>query len=553
MFSRKIFRAVHIVFLLLGVFSLILAVSGQSETPLIGINYGPFRADQSPGGMLPSEEEIAQDLKLIADAGFSTIRIYSVGELGEPIVRLADEMGLKVIIQAWIDTDRENNQRELDAAIELANAHSNVVALLVGSEVLLRNDVSVDELLGYIRQAHGSVRSGITVSYADVYNQWEQHPELAEAVDWVGLHSYAFHSCESVEFAAAFTMRQWEQLEQVPGFESKEIVILETGWPTKGGRKGCEQQTQGSDAAQAQYVTDVIREAEAKGADIFLFEFADEPWKCFTGDEPGYGCHWGLVDVDRSPKPAWEVVAHPPSSPELTSEPSTYAVTSDVAGVNCRAEPNLAGSVVMSVQSGTPLEISERNDECWYSAQVGGSSCWMHGYFIVDAANSRLCSGPPPIPTVDPDDKTVPLQPLIDSADPSLAPGNNGAAIALHCWTAVNADPDDLPKAMSCLKNMQEYVPIARNQQTARQAECSRIPQGPEHSPDFAAYFQQYYALSDVSVAYWVAALVLRSYGYSTASHEAAQIILNEYSCAMIWDPQGWFWPPAQGVRDRGL
>lgn len=553
MFFHKMSRLVLIVLLVAIVLSLNLVVSGQNETPFVGIDYGPFRADQSPEGLLPSEDEITQDLQRIAAAGFSTIRIYGAGDLSEMIVRLADKAGLKVIIQAWISSDDDKNKQELNAAIELATTYNNVVELIVGSEVLKRNELTADELLKYIQQVRASVRSSVTVSYADIYIQWAQHTELAKAVDRVGLNSYPFLSCEKVETAVAFVMRQWDQLQQIPDYKGKTIV-METGWSTKGTPEGCGEE-QGSETAQATYVADIIREAQTKGVTIFLREFADEPWKCFTSDEPGFGCHWGLLDVDRNPKSAWEVVTHP-SSPELTSAPSNYHVASDAEGVNCRATPNFAGDVVTSIDNNTLLEINESNDEeCWYSVQVDGSTCWVYGYLIVDASNDRLCSVPPPtpIPTVALDKATVPLQTLIDNANLSLCFGYDSLAIQTNSWAAINSSPPDLEKAESCLRNMQQYLALAKNQQTTRLFECNRIPQGPEHSLDFQDFFQKYNVLSDVSVAYWVAALVLRDNGYLTASHEAAQIILNDYSCTMIWDPRGFFWSPAQGVRDRGL
>ena len=55
----------------------------------------------------------------------------------------ARELGLKVILGAWLGVDEAMNERALTRAIELANANTDVVdVLMVGNEVLLRQEQS---------------------------------------------------------------------------------------------------------------------------------------------------------------------------------------------------------------------------------------------------------------------------------------------------------------------------------------------------------------------------------------------------------------------------
>ena len=109
------------------------------DTPRIGLNYGPFRQGQTPDGAAPSMAELEEDIVAMAEK-VAVIRLYSTSGLGEQIIALAQQHNLEVIAQAWIDRDLESNQREIQAVIDAANTYDNVVAVLVGSEVLLRGE-----------------------------------------------------------------------------------------------------------------------------------------------------------------------------------------------------------------------------------------------------------------------------------------------------------------------------------------------------------------------------------------------------------------------------
>ena len=84
------------------------------------------------------------------------VRSFSCTDGHERTPRIAHELGMKTLVGAWLGTDREINEREIAGAIELARAgHADILA--VGNEVLLREDMSEDELLGYIQRVKQAV------------------------------------------------------------------------------------------------------------------------------------------------------------------------------------------------------------------------------------------------------------------------------------------------------------------------------------------------------------------------------------------------------------
>lgn len=61
-----------------------------------------------------------------------------------------------------------------------------MVRLLVGNEVLLRGDQPIKILIQYIRHVRAQV--GMPVSTAEPWDVWLKYPELARAVDYLGVH-----------------------------------------------------------------------------------------------------------------------------------------------------------------------------------------------------------------------------------------------------------------------------------------------------------------------------------------------------------------------------
>ncbi len=74
------------------------------------------------------------------------IRLYSSTGGVELVPPIAAEFGLKVTVGAWIGKDKDRNEREIKAAIELARKNSNVVGVVVGNEVIYRGEQKVEDL-----------------------------------------------------------------------------------------------------------------------------------------------------------------------------------------------------------------------------------------------------------------------------------------------------------------------------------------------------------------------------------------------------------------------
>lgn len=255
------------------------------------MSYAPFRTGQTPWNStaIISPEQIAEDLADLAKIS-RCVRTYSIENGLDKVPELASRAGLKVILGIWLGRDRVKNALLIDTAIEVAEQHkATVTSLMVGSEVLLRGEMLVSDL----RKTIGAVRARtqIPVSYADVWEVWLHYQELADVVDFVTIHILPYWEDLPVRAEDAVAHVDDIRKRVVQAFPEKEVLIGETGWPSRGRmRDGALP----SRINQARFISGIIERARQQNFRINLFEAYDEPWK--RQWEGTVGSSWGLFD-----------------------------------------------------------------------------------------------------------------------------------------------------------------------------------------------------------------------------------------------------------------
>jgi len=158
------------------------------EAKIHGISFSPYVEGQGPGTEI-SAAQIRERLAFIQPY-VKWVRSFSCKEGNEQIPAIAAENGLKNMVGVWLDDDLEQNEVEIANAIEVAKAgHADILA--VGNEVLLRGDISEDELLEYIHRVKAAV-PGTPVGYVDAYFEFVDHPRVTEACDVLLANCYPF-------------------------------------------------------------------------------------------------------------------------------------------------------------------------------------------------------------------------------------------------------------------------------------------------------------------------------------------------------------------------
>jgi len=269
-----------------------------------GFSYSPFRAGQNPQqGIYPSDQQMRQDLELLS-MQTDNVRTYSVdGELGK-IPVIAEEFGLRVTLGIWISLDLERNEREIAKAIEIANNSRSVVRVVVGNEALFRTEVTPEDLIGYIERVRSAVKVPVTTS--EQWHIWQEYPELGQHVDLIAAHVLPYWEFVPMEDSTEFVLDRAKDMKKL--FPKKPLLLSEVGWPSNGRMRG---DADASQADQAIYLRTLVNTLNAKGYNYFVIEAFDQPWK--ASEEGAVGAYWGVYNLDRQPKFAFEgpIVAIP--------------------------------------------------------------------------------------------------------------------------------------------------------------------------------------------------------------------------------------------------
>jgi exo-beta-1,3-glucanase (GH17 family)/cellulose synthase/poly-beta-1,6-N-acetylglucosamine synthase-like glycosyltransferase len=275
-----------------------------------GMAFSPFGSGQDPvPQVLPTPEQLDADLRLLAGK-VTAVRTYSsLKSLGQ-IPDIAARHQLKVAQGAWVDRELATNELEIAAAIDLANHHANVIRLVIGNEVILRNDLSVAELSRQLDRVRAAVEQ--PVSTAEPWDVWLKNPQLVEHVDYIAVHLLPYWEGIPVDQAIDYLARRVAELERA--YPDKQVVIAEVGWPSAGRtRDGAVAST----SNEAMFLRRFLQRARDEGYIYYIMEAFDQPWKARY--EGAVGAYWGVYNVDREPKfafvapivriPQWQTLA----------------------------------------------------------------------------------------------------------------------------------------------------------------------------------------------------------------------------------------------------
>ena len=262
---------------------------------LPSVSYSPFDGTGHPDvDNFPNADRIRADVKTLAPLT-RAIRLYSSTGGVEMVPPIANEVGLKVTVGAWIDKNVDRNEREMLSAIELARRNSNVNGIVVGNETIYRGEQKIEDLIKLIQRVKGSVN--VPVTTGEIWNIWLEHPELASSVDFIAAHILPYWENFTDTQAVDQAVHLYGVLRET--FPGKRIVIAEFGWPSAGYnlKKG-----NPGPFEQAVTLRTFVSRAEAIGMEYNIVEAIDQPWKFFEG---GVGPYWGILNAAREPKFSW--------------------------------------------------------------------------------------------------------------------------------------------------------------------------------------------------------------------------------------------------------
>jgi len=291
-------------------------------TPGKAICYSGFREGQQPGGIVPSYEEIKEDL-LILQGHWKYLRLYDCDKHSEIVLDVIqkEQLDFKVMLGAYIVAEannygcpwggsyseeqlienKEKNITQITKLIQLANQYPYIIfSLSAGNEACVDwtdHYVPVQSVINYVKMIKKETKQPVT--FCENYLPWhDKLKDLVEEVDFISIHTYPVWEYKNIHEALEYTKQNYYSV--ADKYPNKPVVITEAGWATNSNGKGiCSSNV--SEELQEVYYNDLVKWSEEDNILIFVFEAFDEPWKGSSEPmEPEK--HWGLFTVDRKPK-----------------------------------------------------------------------------------------------------------------------------------------------------------------------------------------------------------------------------------------------------------
>ena len=340
----------------------------------LAISYGGYR--HNTRDIQPTMDELKEDLKILSSLGIKILRTYNLQLDQAPnILKAIKELKMSdadfemyVMLGAWIDcenawTENPNHEKEnesanaieIQKAINLANMYPEIVKIIaVGNEAMvnwaLSYYVKPRVILNWVNHLQDlkkqkKLPENLWITSSDNFASWgggeeSYHTEdlnsLIKAVDFISMHTYAFHDThynpsfwkfnknlkndfsdleiinKSMNNVHEYTISQYNSVKNYLdkiGVE-KQVHIGELGWSTVSNELYGDNGTHAADEYKQALFFKKIREWTIKEKiSCFYFEAFDEPWKDSQNNPNGSENHFGLFTVDGKAKYAlWENV-----------------------------------------------------------------------------------------------------------------------------------------------------------------------------------------------------------------------------------------------------
>jgi len=261
------------------------------EHGMHGLCFSLYEDGQKPGDII-SEHQIRRRIEIIRPYT-DWVRSFSCTDGNELIPKIAKEHGMSTLVGAWLGSDPEKNDAEIQGLKKLASEGLVDIAA-IGNEVMYRKDLTEEELIAHLHDFKASFPN-LSMGYVDAYYEFTDRPKITEACDVILSNCYPFWEGCPIEYALLYMKDMYQQAKSAG--KGKKVIITETGWPSQGG--GFE----GSIASERnfmKYFIDAQKWSSEEKIEMFYFSSFDESWK--VGNEGDVGAYWGLWDKNEQLK-----------------------------------------------------------------------------------------------------------------------------------------------------------------------------------------------------------------------------------------------------------
>ncbi len=291
--------------------------------PAKAICYSGFRDGQQPGGLIPSYDEIKEDL-LLLQPHWNYLRLYDCDEHAARVIEVIkkEQLHFKLMLGAYIEAEMNNfgcpwgggvyeeeqleknqksNEVKIQRLIDWANEYPDIIfSLSVGNECCVDwsgNYVPVNRVVEFAEKVKAGAQQPVT--FCENYVPWlNKLKPLVEVVDFISIHTYPVWEYKHIHESLEYTKENFYAVAHL--HPHKPVVITEAGWATNSNGRGIHPEHV-NEENQKIYFEDLMAWTEREHILTFFFEAFDENWKGSSHPlEPEK--HWGVFRKDRAPK-----------------------------------------------------------------------------------------------------------------------------------------------------------------------------------------------------------------------------------------------------------
>jgi len=321
--------------------------------PAYGLCFGPYLNGLDPNHKdIVPPEQISSLLETVAPY-CEWVRTHGATHGLEYVPAVAKSLGLSVAAACWLGnypSDPGANESEIISVIALGQS-GDVDFIIVGTEVLLRRDLTPDELIAIMQRV--KAETGLPVTTNDTWYELMRNPDVMAECDIILANFYSFwepywHDGDGgvpVEKAMQALNYNYQNLCDAVG--NKPVIVGEVGWPSDGDPNGL---AIPSPENAAFFFLNFASWARANDVPYFSFEAFDEAWKA-SYEPSNVGDHWGLWTEDSVLKPGmmrvfngetmadnWSYIVSGDPVIEFTSVPP-YGSFDDLVGMTSGVNP----------------------------------------------------------------------------------------------------------------------------------------------------------------------------------------------------------------------
>jgi exo-beta-1,3-glucanase (GH17 family) len=253
--------------------------SGGSNTfipkdGLWAITYSPYNDDQS----CKAASDVDADIKAIAGKGFKSVRLYSSDCGGlESVGNACKKYNLKIILGVFIKAGGVSTADSQVQDVIKWGQWDQVEIFVIGNESVFNGFCSGAELAAYMAKVTQQVRAAgykgqvTTTEPVNILNTIKDH--ICQHMDIVAVNIHPFFNSEvSPEKAGSFVKNEIDLARSYCG-GSKDVVVLETGWPNAGEPNGAAVPGKEQQAVALKSI------GELNGGKVTYFTWRNDGWK----------------------------------------------------------------------------------------------------------------------------------------------------------------------------------------------------------------------------------------------------------------------------------